>query len=49
MSRAEKKSLKKQKSRLDRILYLISLGMLAATVILDEMDRRKREVHKNGG
>ena len=39
---------KKRKGRLDRVLYLVSLGMLAATIILDELDRRKKGL-KNGG
>lgn len=48
MNGTGKHNLKKQKSRLDRILYLVSLGMLAATIILDELDRRKKGL-KNGG
>ncbi len=36
------KKQRKQKTRLDLILSLVGVGMMIATVVLDELDRRKR-------
>ena len=42
MNRNEKKNLKNQKKTLDRILSLVSAGILAATLVLDMLDRKKK-------